>query len=471
MAAVTAAPLPPPPRVGSRSLDRLLPIAAPAVLFRRRRATPAPPLRAAARTRCSAAAGAAGPRWRALDGAAEKHHRLRFVRKLTRLLLAKPRHFLPLRILDRHCRRRPLRLPRRRSLLAMLSRYPTVFRLFHAPSRSSHSQLLLAVALTPAAAAIAAEEARLRALLSAALAAKLHRLLMLSPLRRPILLSKLAHLAPDLGLPPQFRSALCARHPARFRVVHTPRGPALALAALDPALAAPLPPPPDDGDDAPILDRPRKFPRLKLRRGLNLKRRHRDFLLQFHRLPAPSPYSLSSPETAERRACAVVREVLALTTERRTLVDHLTHFRKDWGLPNRLRSMLVRHPELFYVSLKGERDSVFLVEAYDDRGRLRDADDLSLLRDRLAALVQEGKQLRRHQRRSTAYCDDDDDDHTEEEEEEEEAEELDEEDDPLEELFLEGVGEGWEEFAAGEEVGLEEEMEFWKPLEEGGQVW
>ena len=30
----------------------------------------------------------------------------------------------------------------------------------------------------------------------------------------------------------------------------------------------------------------------------------------------------------------------------------------------------MRHPELFYVSLKGQRDSVFLVEGYDDRGVL-----------------------------------------------------------------------------------------------------
>jgi hypothetical protein len=43
---------------------------------------------------------------------------------------------------------------------------------------------------------------------------------------------------------------------------------------------------------------------------------------------------------------------LAMTVEKRTLVDHLTHFRGDFGLPNRLHALLVRHPELFYVSIK-----------------------------------------------------------------------------------------------------------------------
>jgi hypothetical protein len=38
--------------------------------------------------------------------------------------------------------------------------------------------------------------------------------------------------------------------------------------------------------------------------------------------------------------------VLAMTVEKRTLVDHLTHFPRDFGVPNGL--LMVRHPELFY---------------------------------------------------------------------------------------------------------------------------
>ncbi|KAK1626685.1 hypothetical protein QYE76_001000 [Lolium multiflorum] len=112
---------------------------------------------------------------------------------------------------------------------------------------------------------------------------------------------------------------------------------------------------------------------------------------------------------AERRACAVVREVLAMTVERRTLVDHLTHFRRDFGLPNRLHALLVRHPELFYVSIKGVRHSVFLLEAFDDDGRLLVEDALLVGRDRLEELVREGKRIRRADRNGVFAVDGDSD--------------------------------------------------------------
>lgn len=112
---------------------------------------------------------------------------------------------------------------------------------------------------------------------------------------------------------------------------------------------------------------------------------------------------------AERRACAVVREVLAMTVEKRTLVDHLTHFRRDFGLPNRLRAMLVRHPEMFYVSIKGVRHSVFLVEAFDDDGRLLVEDEMLVGRDRLEELVREGKRIRRARKKGDLAVDGDSD--------------------------------------------------------------
>ncbi|KAE8795470.1 hypothetical protein D1007_29697 [Hordeum vulgare] len=83
-------------------------------------------------------------------------------------------------------------------------------------------------------------------------------------------------------------------------------------------------------------DRPRRFPHLPLR-GLNLRRAHRDYLLRFHSLPEASPFEPleegASAETTDRRACAVVREVLEMTVEKRTLVYHLTHFRGTSGCP------------------------------------------------------------------------------------------------------------------------------------------
>nr|XP_019701601.1 protein WHAT'S THIS FACTOR 1, chloroplastic [Elaeis guineensis] len=413
------------------------------------------------------------PRCRPLDRHAAKHGKLRFARKLKTLLLSKPRQFLPLRVLSR-CRAY-LGLHPSRSLRSMILRYPALFHLFYAPSRSSPtSDSLLAVTLTPAAAALAADESLLRARIAASLASKLQRLLMLSP-RRRLLLTKLVHLAPDLGLPPDFRSRLCNHHPDRFRTVDTSYGRALELVSWDPSLAVSLPPIQNPSSDR-IIDRPPRFKQLHLRRGLNVKRRHRDYLIRFQELPEVSPYAAAAAAAAsasaneeewwrwqrtaeeeEKRACTVVREVLGMTVEKRTLVDHLTHFRKDFGLPNRLRAMLVRHPELFYVSVKGVRDSVFLVEAYDHKGKLLVEDELLAEKERLLELVRKGKRMRRERRREVSSGDDSDDGDEEEEDGEEE------EDDGFEDLFESGIGDDWEDFGDGvnEDVGDTEVEGFW----------
>ena len=172
----------------------------------------------------------------------------------------------------------------------------------------------------------------------------------------------------------------------------------------------------------------------------------------------------------------MVREVLAMTVEKRTLVDNLTHFRKDFGLPNRLRALLVRHPEMFYVSVKGVRHSVFLVEAFDDDGRLLVEDEMLVGRDRLEELVREGKRMRRARKKGvlTFYSDSDED----EDEKQVEDEGLLDVDDEFADLFEDGIiGDDWEQ--VGNDSGIEgnEEHdtesdameEFWmkKAVEEG----
>ncbi|XP_010268323.1 PREDICTED: protein ROOT PRIMORDIUM DEFECTIVE 1 [Nelumbo nucifera] len=350
-----------------------------------------------------------------LDKHVVKSNKLRFVQKLKTLLLSKPKHYIPLHILTK-CRSY-LSLPPPRSLLSMIHRYPSIFQLFtlpNPPTSLSRSDSQLCVRLTPAAAALATQESHLKSSISATLANKLQKLLMLSSHRR-LLLYKLAHLGPDLGFPPNFRSRLCNEHPDRFKTVDTSYGRALELVSWNSNLAVPIASPDTRPRDL-IVDRPLKFKQLRLRKGLNLKKRHREFLIKFGELPEVSPYStpvgVLMPESieAEKRACAVVREVLGMTVEKRTLIDHLTHFRKEFGLPNKLRAMLVRHPELFYVSLKGQRDSVFLVEGYDEKGELLEKDELLVTKERLMELVREGKRMRRERRKGGVTVIDDEDD-------------------------------------------------------------
>lgn len=333
-------------------------------------------------------------------------NKIRFVQKLKTLLLSKPKHYLPIHILSK-CRSY-LSLHKPRSLLAMIHRYPSIFELFTipwspAPLNATKLYPQLCVCLTPAAAALAAEELNLQSSIATILATKLQKLLMLSSHRR-LLLSKLVHLAPDLGLPPNFRSRLCIDHPDKFKIVDTSYGRALELVSWDINLAEPLPPPAVHSTGL-IVDRPLKFKQLRLRKGLNLKRSHQEFLLKFEEMPEVCPYMnpaeglAKESIEAEKRSCAVVREVLGMTTEKKTLIDHLTHFRKEFGLPNKLRGMIVRHPELFYVSLKGQRDAVFLVEGFDEKGDLLEKDGVLVLQDKWMDLARESKRMRRERRK------------------------------------------------------------------------
>ncbi|BAU01719.1 hypothetical protein VIGAN_11101000, partial [Vigna angularis var. angularis] len=158
---------------------------------------------------------------RALDKHVVMKYRVRFVQKLKTLLLSKSKHYIPVHILCK-CRSY-LGLPKPRSILSMIHRYPSIFELFNMswppkPLNATKLHPKLCVRLTPAAAAVAAEELAFQSSISNMLAAKLQKLLMLSS-RRKLLLSKLVHFAPHLGLPPNFRSRLCNDHPEKFRTV------------------------------------------------------------------------------------------------------------------------------------------------------------------------------------------------------------------------------------------------------------
>ncbi|XP_051117800.1 protein WHAT'S THIS FACTOR 1, chloroplastic [Andrographis paniculata] len=354
-------------------------------------------------------------RYPKLDKHVVKQNRIRFVQKLKTLLLSKPKHFMQLHIIYK-CRSY-LSLPKPRSVLSMIKRYPTIFELFAipvppTPLNAAGSLSQLCVRLTPAAAALAKREHDLKKYRSISLVEKLQKLLMLASPYNRLLLSKLAHLGPDLGLPVNFRSRLCNDHPDRFKTVDTSYGRALELVSWDSNLAKVFPSRDESKSRGLIVDRPLKFKRLHLRKGLNVKRRHHDYLVKFQELPDICPYNTNPIDfpkesiEAEKRACAIIREVLAMTVEKRTLIDHLTHFRNEFGLPNKTRAMLVRHPEMFYISVKGTRNSVFLVEAYNDRGNLVEKDEILSIRDELHRLVREGKKMRRESRKKHVFGDD-----------------------------------------------------------------
>lgn len=335
---------------------------------------------------------AAAVKWRKerpFDNVIQKDKKLKLVLKIRKILMSHPDRIMALRDLGRF--RKALGLTKKRRFIAMLRKFPAVFEIVEEGVYS------LRFKLTPEAERLYLEEMQIRNEMEDLLVVKLRKLLMMSAEKR-ILLEKIAHLRTDLGLPFEFRNTICHRYPQYFKVVITGRGPALELTHWDPELAISAAELAEEENREKeveqrnlIIDRTPRFNRVKLPRGLNLSRGEMKRIAQFRDMPYISPYSdfsalRSGTKEKEKHACGVVHEILSLTVEKRTLVDHLTHFRDEFRFSQQIRGMLLRHPDMFYVSLKGERDSVFLREAYHD-SQLKEKDRLLLIKEKLRMLV------------------------------------------------------------------------------------
>nr|XP_043633391.1 protein WHAT'S THIS FACTOR 1 homolog, chloroplastic [Erigeron canadensis] len=323
------------------------------------------------------------------DNVIQRDKKLKLVLSIRKILVSQPNRVMQLRDLGRF--RRALGLQKRRRFIAMLRKFPGVFEI------EEEGAFSLRFKLTPEAERLYLEEMKVRNEMEDLLVVKLRKLLMMS-LDKRILIEKIAHLKNDLGLPLEFRDTICQRYPQYFRVVRTERGPALELTHWDPELAVSFAELEEEDKIAReaekrdlIIDRPPRFNRVKLPKGLQLTKGEMRRISQFRDMPFISPYSDFSelkPGTPEKEkhACAVVHEMLSLMVEKRTLVDHLTHFREEFRFSQQLRGMLIRHPDMFYVSLKGDRDSVFLRDAYRD-SQLVDKNRLLIIKEKLRALV------------------------------------------------------------------------------------
>ncbi|KAF7826163.1 protein WHAT'S THIS FACTOR 1-like protein [Senna tora] len=323
------------------------------------------------------------------DNVIQRDKKLKLVLKIRKLLVNQPDRIMSLRELGKF--RRELGLQKKRRFIALLKKFPAVFQIMEEGVYSLNFKL------TPEAERLYFEELKIRNEMEDLLVVKLRKLLMMS-LEKRILLEKIAHLRTDLGLPLEFRETICHRYPQYFRVVATERGPALELTHWDPQLAVSAAELSEEENQIKeleeknlIIDRPPKFNRVKLPKGLNLSKGEIRKLMQFRDIPYISPYSdfselRSGSREKEKHACGVIHEILSLTVEKRTLVDHLTHFREEFRFSQQLRGMLIRHPDMFYVSLKGDRDSVFLREAYHN-SQLIEKDRLLLIKEKLRSLV------------------------------------------------------------------------------------
>ncbi|URE44009.1 3-ketoacyl-CoA synthase [Musa troglodytarum] len=111
----------------------------------------------------------------------------------------------------------------------------------------------------------------------------------------------------------------------------------------------------------------------------------------FQKRPYLSPYAeargiMPGSQEFDKRAVAIMHEILSFTIEKRLVTDHLTHFRSEFVMPQKLMRLLLKHFGIFYVSERGKRLSVFLTEAYD-RSELIDKCPLVLWKEKILRLA------------------------------------------------------------------------------------
>ncbi|RLN17453.1 protein ROOT PRIMORDIUM DEFECTIVE 1 [Panicum miliaceum] len=236
--------------------------------------------------------------------------------------------------------------------------------------------------LSPQAEALVEEESRLLEEHSPTAAQYVTRMLMMSVDRR-LPIDKIAHFRRDMGLPHDFRTRWVHMFPEQFRVVRLEDGEYLQLVSWNPnwtvtELEKKAAASAGDANASPpgelSLPFPMKFPpnftsyyRFRGKAHHYVKTGNTE---QFQKITYLSPYAEAkglTPGTPEfdKRAVAVMHEILSFMLEKRLVTDHLTHFRREFVMPQKLMRLLLKHYGIFYVSERGKRLSVFLTEAYD----------------------------------------------------------------------------------------------------------
>ncbi|KAJ0112761.1 hypothetical protein Patl1_00583 [Pistacia atlantica] len=240
------------------------------------------------------------------DNVIQRDKKLKLVLKIRKILVSQPDRIMSLRQLGKF--RRDLGLTKKRRFIALLRKFPAIFQIVE------EGVFSLRFKLTPEAERLYLEELKVRNEMEDLLVTKLRKLLMMS-LDKRILLEKIAHLRTDFGLPFEFRDTICHRYPQYFRVVATGRGPALELTDWDPKLAVSAAELAEEENRARelkeknlIIDRPLKFNRVKLPKGLNLSKGEMRKISQFRDMPYISPYSDFSELKSGDRDSVFLRE-------------------------------------------------------------------------------------------------------------------------------------------------------------------
>ncbi|XP_065861288.1 protein WHAT'S THIS FACTOR 1 homolog, chloroplastic [Euphorbia lathyris] len=283
------------------------------------------------------------------------------------VLKHEPEMVIPVRSLEQH--RTSINLPRPHKVSDFLQKSPKIFELY------KDQRGVLWCGMTKKAEDLVQEHGRLIEENSDKAAEHVTRCIMMSVDKR-LPIYKIANFRRDFGLPMDFRKKWVHQYPKLFRVVKSGNemeylelvnwDPAWAITELEKKVLG-LSETSVHEPGLLTLSFPTKFPP-------NYKKAYRyaGKIEHFQKRSYLSPYADARGLTAgslefDKRAVAIMHELLSFTLEKRLVTDHLTHFRQELVMPQKLMRLLLKHFGIFYVSERGKRFSVFLTEAYEGR--------------------------------------------------------------------------------------------------------
>lgn len=285
---------------------------------------------------------------------------------LMEILKKEPEMIIPVRSLEQY--RRQINLPKPHKISDFVRKSPKLFELY------KDRRGVLWCGMTNEGEKLVEEEEMLIKEHENKAAEHVTRFLMMSVDKR-LPLDKIAHFRRDFGLPVDFRTDWVHKYPQHFKLVKRVDGlqylelvdwnPSWAVTELEKKAMGIT----EGSDHTPgLLSLPfiLKFPP-------NYKKLYRDGgkIEHFQKRTYLSPYADARGLEAgslefDKRAVAIMHELLSFTIERRLpTTDHLTHFRRELVMPQKLMRLLLKHCGIFYVSERGKRFSVFLTEAYE----------------------------------------------------------------------------------------------------------
>ncbi|EPS70082.1 hypothetical protein M569_04678, partial [Genlisea aurea] len=321
-----------------------------------------------------------------LDSVVSRDVELKAASTIVSLIGSHPNSYLPIHRIIKF--RGQFGLPSDLKLSTFLRRYPSIFEEFYRPD-SAGTPVPCYKLSSPASEIYVEEQHLLFQDCYVDILNRLQKLLMLTK-QKLLPLQTIDQLRFDLGLPLDYMDKFVNARPDLFGLVELPDGrEGVKLLYRDDSLAVShLESKRWRSDDE---EQPLAFP-IVFTRGFGLKKKSMEWLHDWQKLIYTSPYADAShldPRTdvSEKRIVGVFHELVQLTILKKMERKNVSNLRRPLGLPYKFSKVFGRHPWIFYISMKGDTQTVVLREGYDDRGKLIENHPLAGIRNKYASMM------------------------------------------------------------------------------------